>query len=262
MKRVLVDCPRARQADGSTGLSPRMSTTSLAHSPLAQKRSSTPRLGACSSPRQSAAIGRGERREEDEDAPELLEPLTAFMLEPPRIPHSSPRSPRAMRSPRRSHTAPMVPPSPFVLEPAVLCSPRAVPSSAAALHSPRGSPRSPAAPSTAVDSEWCTVPTRRSDKRKNSRAAVERLHGADHRHTAIPDAAARPASRSQAQPCGLASGWPDDDDDDGDPCGLLERLSDKAGRNPQGNKSNNFTAVLKREGAVNKRNAQRGGPKR
>lgn len=252
MKRKPPDAPVPL---ASTGLSPRISAT-LVLTP--QLRSSTPRLAAASSPRQAAALGRAERSGGSSgDEAEQREQLSSFALEPPRISLGAARSPPASRSPR-------MPPSPFVLEPAALRSPRAARSAPAVPHpprSPRASQRSPALTPPAAEEEWCMAPTRR---KWGGREAPARARGP---HAAGEPTAARqpvpPGARQLAHGAGGAGGgWPDDDDDDGDPHGLLVRLSDKVGRNPQGKKSNQFQAVLKREGAVGKRNAQRGGPKR
>ena len=103
-------------------------------------------------------------------------------------------------------------------------------------------PTSTAGAAAAADDGWSTVPVSKQEAPR--RAASQRTT------TPVRGPAASRAS------LGAAS------DDDGDPDDLLHRAYEKGGRNPRGKKSNQFMAVLKREGAVAKRNVQRGGPAR
>jgi hypothetical protein len=103
------------------------------------------------------------------------------------------------------------------------------------------SPKSKAG-AAGADDGWSTVPVskREAPKRSASNRTATPAHG--------------PATTGTSR--GANS------DDDGDPDDLLHRAYEKGGRNPRGKKSNQFVAVLKREGAVAKRNPQRGGPAR
>ncbi|KAJ1627753.1 hypothetical protein T492DRAFT_1022646 [Pavlovales sp. CCMP2436] len=184
------------------------------------------KLSATSSPRGGSGLSR--RGSSDAAAA-----LTSFALEPPRIPVGESRLPRSPRA--KAHPAPVLP-SPFTLEPARRnVTPPPPPPSGARL----GTASAAAPPKAAADDEWSTVPTRRGGKKQVVASSGAGRHSGDG---------------------GGGDGF--DEDDDGDHNGLLEHGYERGDRNPQGKKSNQYFAVLKREGSVAKRATQRGGPKR
>lgn len=198
---------------------------------------------------------------DDDDDDDALCGIVPLALEPPRIALTAVCSPRALRSPRATCAA-MAAPSPFTLEPAAVVARNADERAPLAGRSPRARAQSPGStlptgPMTpcaraARDDEWSTVPVRRAGGQRRGAAAT------DGRVRAERDGAQQRNGTHRG-----AGGWSGEgEEEEGDPLGLLERLSDKSGRNPQGKKNNQFMAVLKRESAVGRRNAQRGGPKR
>lgn len=166
----------SRKAVGSadTGLTPRV-TAALS---LTGTRSTTPRLAATASPRQSAAAGRGPGTDDDEvDAPPLLE-LDGARTPPVQLSYMP-----------------------------------------------------------AAETEWHSVPKRRSSRRTRGEAPL-----------AINVACALQAA--------------DELNNDEDDYGVIYAAHAKQGRNPRGKHSQTYTAALKRNYAIEKRNVQRGGTKR
>jgi hypothetical protein len=252
MKRLLVDFPE--RADPSTGLSPRVNTA-LA---VSARRSNTPRLESTSSPRQAAAARANDSDRASDDTEDCEEHATQgpFSLGPPCIPVNVSPLPARSTTPSASHTPPTtllpraspVPAAEGKEWATVPARRRSSSQSKLSSKHVRATQKSPPPPEQ--DDGWNTVPVRRA---KTAAAAPKQ--------SPTKQSPERGASK-HINSKGVFVFGGDDDDDDADADQLIHAAYTKHGRNPRGKKSNNLYAVLKREGATAKREAQRNGLKR